>query len=142
MVPRAGRAMRRTSRAGSADAGFTLLELLLVLAIMGLLIAVAAPRFQAASTPSLATRAALLASSFRVARQRAVLSGRPERVAIAAPLDSDEAEGEAPPSDASAELVFFPDGSSTGGRILLEEERRLIALEVDPLTGAVRVAEP
>jgi len=42
------------SRAGAAEAGFTLVELLIVLALLGILTAVAVPRLATLRQPSLA----------------------------------------------------------------------------------------
>jgi general secretion pathway protein H len=131
--------MRPTSPAGSAERGFTLLELLVVLAIISLLLWVAAPRFEGATQPSLATRAGLLASELRMARQRAISTARPERVSLAGPAGAGAQVGA---TTGPKEVLFFPDGSSTGGRILLQDQRRQALVTVDFLTGAVHVASP
>jgi general secretion pathway protein H len=44
-------------------------------------------------------------------------------------------------SDGTARIRFFPDGSSTGGRITLESGRRQWHVNVSWLTGAVDVVD-
>ena len=41
----------------------------------------------------------------------------------------------------SGAIRFFPDGSSTGGRLTLSTERLGMAVDVDWLTGKVRILE-
>jgi general secretion pathway protein H len=40
-------------------------------------------------------------------------------------------------------MVFFPNGGSSGGKIILKDEKhRKFTIDVDPISGAVRVVEP
>ncbi|MFW6027396.1 MAG: GspH/FimT family pseudopilin [bacterium] len=51
------------------------------------------------------------------------------------------ARGEASPDATLGAIRFFPDGTSTGGRVELRRESRRRAVRVDWLTGHVRVEE-
>ncbi len=141
-------------------AGFTLIELMLVTALLGLMLALAAPAFQGAySALALEDAARSLGLTLDYARERAVLDGRNWRV----DLDPDEglyrlaeerdgmfrpAEGhlgrarrlprgvtlEAP----SRELPFLPNGSGVDAEIVLKDGRgRSFRVRVDGVTGAV-----
>ena len=141
-------------------AGFTLIEVIVTLAILGLaLVLVAGYKPPWSSGLGLKGTASELASGLRLARSEAIASNRP------VPFDLDvtghvyrvgaRAERRLP-ANLSIELVtiagesrgarigdirFNPDGSSTGGRIVLAEGTRRTAVGVDWLTGRVSVAD-
>ena len=142
-------------------AGFTLIELIIVLVIGAAVVAVAPPLI-AKALPGVELRAAAreVASSLRYARNRAVsqrtettlsldveekiyrLSGSPKiyrlpkRVEFS--LTTAQAAGE---SDDVGSIRFFPGGGSTGGRIVMGIESRRYSIDVDWLTGRIRVLE-
>lgn len=128
-------------------AGFTLLEMLVVLAVLALAIALVAgaggPR------PEAVARAAAdhVAAALRTARGRAILEDRTVTVALDAAGHAlrvgDDAPLRLPPALAlsgPAVIRFAPDGSSSGGRIVLTGGTRQMAVSVDWLTGRVRRA--
>ena len=155
-----------TSPAGSehgrppAD-GFTLVELLLVLAIGGLMVAVVPPLLSAA-LPGLQMKGSAreVAAAMRFARDHAVIhqseaavhldleansytvTGRarkyriPERLEVLLDTVQSELTGER-----SGAIRFFPDGTSTGGRVTLAFGERSYKVDVDWLTGRVVIAE-
>lgn len=145
------RAAGNTGKMG-ASAGFSLLELLVALTILALAMGVVSlsvsrrsPSFEmqraAADTTSLIREARLSAQStgrpvriiFDVdARQITGPAGQPVSVpqGIEANLVSSASAG------ASA-IVFFPDGSSTGGKFTFEVLGRREAVNIDWLTSAV-----
>lgn len=129
--------MPPTSRSRSADAGFTLLELLVVLALLALMSATVLPRFMAGTGPSARDWAARSAHELRAARQQAIIAARPVRVPIAA----DVARLRTLDGRAADAILFFPDGGSSGGRITFELRGRQVLVVVDDLTGAVRLVE-
>ena len=143
----------RPSRTGS-QAGFTLTELLVVLAIIGLLI-LAAPSLLDKALPGTQSLAAAraLANDMRLARGMAVSRGMtvtlrfdPARQIY---VQSAQAGAHAlpnhvrfalPPRAASDAIVFRADGSSSGGVVLVGQhpQHRVAA---DWLTGRVSVDE-
>lgn len=139
------------------DDGFTLLELLVVLAIMALALAVAQPligrtadrlRLESAQTALLnalkTTRAAAIirgteaalvidlnARTFRSpALPAAMLPAKVELALKVAGLETTDRS--------HAEIRFYPDGSSTGGDLTLRLEDRVARLCVHWLTGLPR----
>ncbi len=140
--------------------GFTLIEVIVILAILGFaLVLVAGYKPPWSSGLGLKGTASELASGLRLARSEAITSNRP----VAFDLDVTHhlyrvgkgAERRLP-ADLSIELMtiagegrgasvgdirFNPDGSSTGGKIVLSEGQRRTAVGVDWLTGRVSVAD-
>jgi general secretion pathway protein H len=135
------------------------MELLVALAIMGLVLA-AVPLMRGQPGPEARTRAAALevASALRETRGMAVSSfksevfqldtehrtyragseGRerslPDGLAVSLHTARSELEGET-----SGRIRFFPDGSATGGRVILATDGRQYVVAVDWLTGLVEV---
>lgn len=137
--------------------GFTLLELLITMLIAVLAIGIVAPRFSAL-IPGVEIKgeAQKAAALLRFARSRAIAEGDvitverlEEPVAIKVTgadrlyqwpasielkvtreLGSDEGE---------PEILFYPDGSSSGGVVSLQSENRRFRISVDWLTGRVTV---
>lgn len=141
-------------------AGFTLLELLVVLALTALLLAVTPPLFTAAF-PGVEhkTAARRVAAGLRLARTRAI--GMGEEIPFIVDVEEHRFEigdglgGGRLPEGIELELVtaeseildaglgairFFPDGTSTGGRVTLLRNDHGYQVGVDWLTGRVRLA--
>lgn len=137
--------------------GFTLLEMLVVLVILGLSLAVVVPAINKGLGGSLDDAARDVQVGLRKARSEAVLnkrnvalwvdvqsktfgldSGRgkrslPRGLEVSARVADSEKQG------ARAAVRFFPDGSSTGGRIRLSKGDGAVAVDVDWLTGRVSI---
>jgi general secretion pathway protein H len=141
--------------------GFTLFEVLVVLAIIALISAVTVGVYPSLS-PTIQARGAVgeLAAGLRHARSQAMTLNKEVRLLVDVRNGSFKV-GEAgrarklPESlgislyTAESELIdaqigsirFFPDGSSTGGRISLENGTNSYNVVVDWFTGNVSIAE-
>lgn len=140
------------SEGGDPAAGFTLLEILVVLAVMGLALGIFVSRGPARS-PALEVRGAAseVAQALRGARARAIAADRSVSFVMDAPRHQYRIEGEPPhafPLALSVSLTapagairFAPDGSSSGGRVALADGGHTTVVSVDWLTGRVRMAE-
>ncbi|MFQ5535603.1 MAG: GspH/FimT family pseudopilin [Sphingomonadales bacterium] len=144
-------------------AGFTLVELLVVLAIMMLILTAAPTLYSAAvSGAQVKQNAARLAADLRFLRNTAVVSGR-EMEARLHPADRHYAisrdarirqlsdgvfmsfrepghqPGGGESTHGAATIRFFPDGSSSGGRVVLSKDGRTREITVSWLTGKISI---
>jgi general secretion pathway protein H len=141
--------------------GFTLLEMLIVLALMAIVAGVVLPIFgTGVSTTDLKRAAREVAAGLRLARSQAIAQ-RSESVLV---LDVAGRTFSVPPdprvhsmpagidlklftaqrdlvSDQVGAVRFFPDGGSTGGRITLAAGERKFDVDIDWLTGRVAILE-
>lgn len=118
------------------DAGFTLLELLVCLALMAVIAAFALPRFAADRPPSFERSAQAIAADIGRLREAAIGTGAVQRTA-AASLEAVLPAGVSFGATVPPEIVFFPNGMANGAVWRLEAADRAIDLEVDWLTGGV-----
>ena len=141
-------------------AGFTLLELMAVLVIAGLIYAVLlASPFGRASAGDLKSAARTLASGLRQAQTVAITTRRdalltvdvesrefrvadlePHHVSDRVDLKLYTAQQEVS-SERVGAIRFYPDGSSTGGRITVSSGERKYLVDVDWITGRVSINE-
>ena len=153
--------MTRVDQAMPAERGFTLLELMVVLLIIGLLL-VLVPGHLWRSQPGLEVKVAAraLADGLRQTRSDALATNRErvftldvaghcfrpgqgrqlESLNAALRLGLDTARSELVDA-ASGQIRFFPDGSSTGGRITLTMQAQQAQVTVDWLTGQIAIAD-
>lgn len=118
------------------QAGFTLLEMLVTVAVMGIVLAVLAG-FMRPHSHRLEMEAAArdVARAMRTARGTAIAGGT--QVALVLP--------ELPPWLTVSEraprggILFAPDGSSSGGQVLLSGQGQVAAVSTDWLTGRVDI---
>ena len=140
--------------------GFTLLEMLAVILLIG--IAAAAVAFsvnQGLASARINAASAELAGALRAARAQAIVRGQTQNFDVDTRADSYRgvkphdvhlpkglrlsitSAKEDQPNDHTGRIRFFPDGSSTGGRITLQSGRRQWHVNVSWLTGDVRVVD-
>lgn len=142
----------------SGESGFTLIEILVVIVILGLTATLLLARGPARSSGLEARVAASeVAQTLRLGRSLAIATDRPvvvmldlfahrlaldgvERAALPAwlPLAARMVDGAAP---RRVTFSFAPDGSATGGVIILGTPGRRILVGVDWLTGRVDIAD-
>ena len=141
------------------ESGFTILELLLVLVILAVVSTIAYPLIhQSHRDMTLRSTAHQLANHLRLARGAAIKSNkdytmtidvaqrrywvngltRPRRISQAIAVDFITLLKERS-SSKRAGLRFYPDGSATGGKIILTMGRNQAIVELDWLTGNTRV---
>lgn len=153
--------MTREAVRGRRQRGFTLIELLVVMTILGLMLATVPPMFSnSLSVVSLRGAAHDIAAGLRAARSEAITRNR--EAALNLDLEAhrftvagDERTRSLPSdievslftaaaekiSDSKGSIIFFHDGSSTGGSIILADDKRRYEIVVDWLTGKVSVVD-
>ncbi len=133
-------------RVGAEQGGFTLIEIIVVIVIMAMvsgLVLIKQPWRSAGLNTDATVRA--LTNALRLARSRAIAQDR--QVAVVTAANGFAVDGRSiwalPPEEAlsPSEIVFTPDGGSTGGTILLASGARRISVDVNWLTGRVRALE-
>ena len=144
------------------ESGFTLLEIIVVLAIGAVILAVvlSGPLLGKASAADLKAAARTLASGLRQAQTTAMatrrdavltldvetrefvttLDPRPRKLPGNFELKLYTAQSEVS-SERRGSIRFYPDGSSTGGRITVTSGERKYLVDVDWLTGRVSITD-
>lgn len=161
------RAMTPTSAISRKHRGFTLLELMIVLAILAMGSALLIPNLGGMSGRTFNAQVREATALLNYTRRNAVVLGQPATASFyASNNDEDEqSEIEAARSDLgrddtwtarglelyyrdstdqtvlvedNIEVTFFPEGGSTGGALVLSLEEREAIITIDPFSGKVR----
>lgn len=144
--------MWTSSNTRSAHSGYSLIELLIVLSIIGLMTSLASTSMIRAQPGAFLDRqAAILAGDLKLSRTTALALSEP----VIATLFTDGYEisklnirrtwpealaAELETSDQD-QIIFEPNGSSTGGAIHLTYKAQTASVSVSPLTGLVAIDE-
>lgn len=159
MARRAGKAIIVISRAGSGDQGFSLLELLLVLILLGLSSLVVLPTIDRGLRERQVRRSALaLAAVARELRNRALYEGIPQRlvlnvsdnsylfgrdheVQLPADVKFSHVVGGETLESSVRQFIFFPNGSSVAGEIIVSggQNATSYSVRLQPLTGRIDI---
>ena len=137
------------SAIGDRRAGTTLIEAMVVIAILAMIGAIAFPEMRAGlSRVAFQQAAAGLRADLRMARAQALNTG--ERVDLEVAADGASYGWTPGPhrvlvdglrlSSPDGATSFFPDGSASGGRLRLTGGRRSLEIGVNPLTGVLEAA--
>jgi len=138
--------------------GFTLVELLVVLAVMAAVLAIAVPVVGTA-VPGLAFKSSVrdVATALRASRSEAIVGNRETAFVLDLATRAYVVTGREPRrlrddidiafvtarsemlGETAGVIRFFPDGSSTGGRVTLTRAERSYHVDVDWLTGRVAI---
>jgi general secretion pathway protein H len=129
-------------------AGFTLIEMIVVLVILGLALSVVAafiPRRNV--TMELENATSRTAGMMRIARARAIAESRsisfqvsPDGHGLRVDAESIALGPEVKVATArGAAIVFTPDGGAIGGELAIAVDGRRRVIQVDPLTGRITV---
>jgi len=144
---------RSETGSGGAQAGFTLTELLVVLAIIGLLSAAIPVLLQSAMPGARSLAAArALAGDLRAARGQAIARGTAavlrfdagKQVYVLEPGHATRTLPNATPfalQGAQTQIGFYADGSSTGGVVFVGQGAQRHRVAADWLTGRITVDE-
>jgi general secretion pathway protein H len=140
--------------------GFTLLEMLAVILLIGIAAAaVSISVTQGLASARINAASSELAGALRATRAQAIVRGQEENFDVDTHADtyrnvkqqdvrlpkglrlSITSAKDDQPNDHTGRIRFFPDGSSTGGRITLQSGKRQWHVNVSWLTGEVRVVD-
>jgi len=153
----------RTSQTGMniVDRGFTVLEMLVVLCLMGLVSAALALSFRSVSERGKLTKAAVqIAADLTRVADTARRSGRNQTVFFGAQQSSTNSGAQSAPisipvgievrwtgagevgsTQKTGVMVFFGVGGSSGGNLWLSDKSRQVKISIDWLTADVRMEE-
>jgi general secretion pathway protein H len=113
------------------EAGFTFIEIIVVMTVLGFAYALAAPAISNwFDGPRMDSAVRDMIISLREARARAITSS--SDVAFSPTIDANSIQ-----LSQSAPITFFIDGSSSGGRITLTSDDQTRAIQIDWLTGRI-----
>lgn len=157
------------SRQAFAQGGFTLLELLLVLGILGMAAMLLGPGLATLDSPGFNAQTREATGLLNYARRMAVVQGTPATIefVVAANADNEtnsdtetqqadivgrwvgdnielsyrDSAGQDAPVDRRVLVTFYPEGGSTGGELIMQQENRQLTISVDPFSGRVQVLD-
>lgn len=144
------------------QAGFTLLEILLVLTIIGMAGVLIVPNIGSLETRNFTAQVRGANNLLNYARRMAVVKGQPATASFVVNNGKPPADRIAPNPDIDEwisddiavrfvdstnteveiedrlEVVFFPEGGSTGGTLFFTQNDEEAAIAIDPFTGRIQ----
>ncbi|EIJ43741.1 general secretion pathway protein H [Beggiatoa alba B18LD] len=136
--------------------GFTLFEILLVMAIIALAAAIVIPHLNSGKSTLFQAQLREAIAALNYARRSAIIEGTSKVVKFYEGKETEDIDktpsvnnwvsrgatlqwgGEITTKDKSVyEIVFYPEGGSSGGEIILEYEGMKAKITVNPLTGKI-----
>ncbi|MDT8427972.1 MAG: prepilin-type N-terminal cleavage/methylation domain-containing protein [Pseudomonadales bacterium] len=143
--------------------GFTLLELMLVLVILALGSLLLVPNIGALDERSFPAQIRSGSNQLNYARRTAVVTGQPQAARFQLqPATADNADaaqeqtpvwqsgsiaaeyidasGQAQPDLEAIDILFYPEGGSTGGELHFSQGRRQASIQIDPFSGRITTA--
>ena len=146
------------------NAGFTLLEIILVLVIIGLASVLIFPNVGNLESRTFSAQVREVATLLNFAKRTAVVQGQPASMEIYTIPISDEAPPRSPISvgfwdfsygsirfeentdvqhevQDKIEIVFYPEGGSSGGTIFLSFEGREREIQINPFSGEITIED-
>jgi len=133
--------------------GFTLLEMLVVLVILGLSLTLVVPLLGRSGAVGLTAAAIRVRATLQAARAAAIAEGRPVefrsdgrggywlgRQYYQAAGSTDAAAPARVMAPSAGRIAFLPSGGSTGGRIFVEDAGGRREIDVDAVTGNAAIA--
>jgi len=156
----------QTLKVGSNMRGFTLLEVLLVMAIIAMAAAIIAPQLTVGGAVRLQAQVREAVAVLNYTRRSAIIEGRPKAALFFSPpqpdatqppqADAEQAErssrpgvwvsrgatlqwgGELTEADQlDYQITFYPEGGSSGGELIFTQEDLKASVTVDPITGKI-----
>lgn len=132
--------------------GFALVEVILALVLMAMIAAVVLPGLRPAQgAAALRTTAYQLTALLRDARTMAISMGRPTKATVSPTrvslrggpvIDLPSGFAAVLSGHTAPAIAFAPDGTSSGGDIVLQGQMTRLVISVNADTGAIRLATP
>ncbi len=142
-----------------STAGFTLLELIIVMAIIGMMAMLVIPNIGSGQSAILKAQVREAMAVLRYARRTATIEGKQKTIILREGGDSSKKTnidsgiwtsrgvklqmGEADDdtseqTNTSTKVTFFPEGGSSGGKIIFTFNKITAEIKINPLTGKIK----
>lgn len=136
--------------------GFTLLEILLVIAIIGFSAFIVIPRLEMGQTAILKAQVREAIAVLNYARRAALIQGKPQIAILYETEETAASEpgrwvsqgaslqwgGEKAKDSKEYRVTFYPEGGSSGGEIVVARDGYEIKIVINPLTGKIKSVFP
>lgn len=114
------------------QSGFSMLELLVVMAIIGMAAALVIPRLGSSEVTILKAQVREAVAVLRYARRSAIVEGKQKVANFSQGKKAENADNQA-----VYKIIFYPEGGSSGGEIILKHLEHKAKISVNPITGKI-----